>query len=73
MYLFTNKPSIFWDPKRTLFLSASKLQAAFKCELPQLELNRARTFLAIKHCERTKNGKVLKLTQISSKKLAHII
>ena len=49
-------------------------QASYKCETPQLELNlkSLRSFLAIKRCEGTKIGKVFKLAQSSSIKVAHI-
>ena len=35
-------------------------QALFKCEMPRLKLKSSRTYLAIKRCERTKIGKVIK-------------
>ena len=34
-------------------------QVSFKCETPQLELKSLWTFLAVKHSQRTKNGKVI--------------
>ncbi len=40
--------------------------------MPRLELKSSRTFLAIKHFEGTKNGKVIKRSRSSIYKLAHI-
>ncbi len=42
-------------------------QASFKCETPRLELKSSRSFLAIKRCQRTKIGKVIKLARSSKK------
>jgi hypothetical protein len=40
--------------------------------MPWLELESSATFLAIKSCQRTKFGKVIKLARSSLKKWAHI-
>jgi hypothetical protein len=40
--------------------------------MPRLELESSATFLAIKRCQRTKFGKVIKLAQSSIKIWAHI-
>ena len=47
-------------------------QASFKCETPRLKLKSSRTFLAIKRCERTKIGKVIKQSRSSKLRWAHI-
>ena len=47
-------------------------QALFKCETPRLKLKSSRTFLAIKRCEGTKIGKVIKHLQSSKLRWAHI-
>jgi hypothetical protein len=47
-------------------------QALFKFETPQLELKSSRTFLAFKHCQRTKLGKVINLARRLLKKVAHM-
>jgi hypothetical protein len=44
-------------------LSSLMRQALFKRETPGLELKSLRTFLAIKHCQRTKIRKVIKQSQ----------
>ena len=44
----------------------------FKCETPRLKLKSSRTFLAIKRCERTKTGKVIKQSRSSKLRWAHI-
>jgi len=41
-------------------------------QTPQLELKSSRSFLAIKRCQRTKIGKVIKQSQSPIYKLAHI-
>ncbi len=48
-------------------LSSSMRQASFKCETPRLELKSSRSFLAIKRCQQTKIGKVIKLARSSKK------
>ncbi len=48
-------------------LSSSMRQVLFKCETPRLELKSSRSFLAIKRCQRTKIGKVIKLARSSKK------
>ena len=40
-------------------------QALFKCKTPRWELERSPTFLAIKRCQQTKIGKVIKLARSS--------
>ena len=47
-------------------------RASFKCETPRLKLKSLRTFLAIKRCERTKIGKVIKQSRSSKLRWAHI-
>jgi hypothetical protein len=47
-------------------------RASFKCEMPRLKLKSSQTFLAIKRCERTKIGKVIKQSRSSKLKWAHI-
>ncbi len=47
-------------------------QASFKCEMPRLKLKSSRTFLAIKRCERTKIGKVIKQSLSSKLRWMHI-
>jgi hypothetical protein len=47
-------------------------QALFKCETPRLKLKSSQTFLAIKRCERTKIGKVIKQSRSSKLRWAHI-
>ena len=61
-----------FHPKTDPLLSSSMRQASCKCETPQFELKISLKFLAIKRCQRTKFGKVIKLTQSSIKKLSHI-
>jgi hypothetical protein len=61
-----------FNPKTDTLLSSSMRQASCKCETPRLELKNLATFLAIKRCEWTKNGKVIKRSQSSIYKLAHI-
>jgi hypothetical protein len=41
-------------------------QAAFKCEMPQLELENSATFLAIKHCQQKKIVKSFKLKKMGA-------
>jgi hypothetical protein len=60
-----------FTPKRTLF-SSSMWQALCKCETPRLELESSAKFLAIKHCQRSKIRKVIKLAQSSFFKWAHM-
>ncbi len=54
-----------FNPKTDPLLSSSMRQALCKYETPHLELKSSRSFLAIKRCQRTKFGKVLKLVFIS--------
>jgi hypothetical protein len=53
-------------------LTSLMWQASFKCETPQLKLKSSRTFLAIKRCERTKIGKVIKQSRSSKLRWAHV-
>jgi len=46
--------------------------AAFKYEMPQLELKSLQTFLAIKRCQRTKIRKIIKQARSSKKKWSQI-
>ena len=55
-------------PETDPLLSTLKLQAAFKCEMQQLELKSSQTILAIKLCQRTKNVKVIYPARSSLKK-----
>jgi hypothetical protein len=48
-----------FNPKTDPLLSSSMQQASFKCEMPRLELKSSWSFLAIKHCQRTKRKKLL--------------
>ncbi len=48
-----------FNPKTNPLLSSLMQQASFKCEAPQLEQKISRSFLAIKHCQRKKFGKVI--------------
>ena len=52
-----------YTPKMDPLLSSLMRQALFKRETPGLELKSLRTFLAIKHCQRTKIRKVIKQSQ----------
>jgi hypothetical protein len=47
-------------------------QASFKYETPRLKLKSSQTFLAIKRCEGTKIGKVIKQSRSSKLMWAHI-
>jgi hypothetical protein len=47
-------------------------QAVENCETAQLELESSAKFLAIKHCQQTKVGKVINLSRSSFKKWSHI-
>jgi hypothetical protein len=47
-------------------------QALFKCETPRLKLKSSRSFLAIKHWQRTKSKKVIKHLRSSKLRWAHI-
>ena len=58
-----------FHPKTDPLLSSSMQQASCKCETPRFELKISLKFLPIKRCQRTKFGKVIKLTQSSIKKL----
>ncbi len=58
-------------PKTDPLLSSSMRQASFKCEMQQLELKSSRSFLAIKHCQRTKCKK-LSSDQEARQKVGHI-
>jgi len=60
------------NPKTDPLLSSSMRQALCKYETPQLELNSLRSFVAIKCCQRTKFGKVMKLARSSIKKWSHM-
>ena len=51
-------------------LSSSMQQAAYKYEMPRLELKSLQTFLAIIRCQPTKIRKVIKLAQSSQKVVA---
>jgi hypothetical protein len=46
--------------------------SALSSALPQLELKSLWTFLAIKHCQRTKNRKVIKQSRSLLKMMAHM-
>ena len=59
-------------PKTDPLLSSSMRQASCKYETPRLELKSSAKFLAIKHCQRTKFGKVISLARSSIFKWAHI-
>ena len=67
-YLFVRISYPKTDPR----LSSSMRQASFKCETLRLELKSSAKFLAIKCCQRTKFGKVIKLANSSSFKWPHI-
>ncbi len=54
-------------------LSSLMQQALFKCEMPRLELKSLQIFLLLKCSQRTKIGKVIKLTWSSLKKWSHIL
>ena len=60
------------NPEMNPLLSSSMWQVSFKCKTPQLELKSSRSFLAIKHCQRTKSKIVIKRSRSSNYKLAHI-
>ena len=49
-----------FNPKMDPLISSSMRQASCTCETSWLELKSSRTFLAIKRCEGTKIGKVIK-------------
>jgi len=53
--------------KTNPLFSSSMQQASCKCETPRFELKSSCTFLAIKRCQRTKFGKVIKLVRSSIK------
>jgi hypothetical protein len=53
-------------------LSSSMQQAAYKYEMPRLELKSLPSFLAIKCCQQMKNQEVINPKQSLSKKLVHI-
>ncbi len=53
--------------KTNPLFSSLMQQASCKWETPQFELKSSCTFLAIKRCQRTKLGKVIKLTRSSIK------
>ena len=59
-------------PKTNPLLSVSMQQALSKCETPRYKLKILRKFLAIKRCQPSTFGKVIKLTQSSIKKWSHI-
>jgi hypothetical protein len=52
-----------FNPKMDPLLSSSMQQASCKCETPWFKRKSSLTFLAIKHCQQTKFGKVIKLTK----------
>jgi hypothetical protein len=52
-----------FNPKTDPLLSSLMRWALCKCETPQLELESSAKFLAIKRCQRTKIGKVIKLSR----------
>ena len=54
-------------------LHSSSMQALFKCESTRLQLESSAIFLAIKRCQGTTIGKVIKLAQNSIKSWVHII
>ena len=56
-----------FNPKTDHLLSSSMQQVSCKCEIPWLEMESLAKFLAIKRCQRTKFGKVIKLAQSSIK------
>ena len=51
---------------------SSMQQALFKCETPRLKLKSSQTFLAIKRCEGTTIGKVIKHLRSSKLRWSHI-
>ncbi len=62
----------FSTPKQTLCSAHWCDKLRKKSEMPRLELKSLQTFLAIKHCHRTKFGKVINQKRSSFYKLAHI-
>ena len=48
-----------FGPRNWPSISSSMWQALFKCKKKRLELKSSATFLSIKRCEGTKNGKVI--------------
>jgi hypothetical protein len=61
-----------FNPKTDSLLSSLMRQVSFKCEMPRLELESSATFLAIKRCQRTKFGKVIKLARSPIKMSAYL-
>ena len=59
-------------PKTVPLICSSMQQASCKYEPPRLELEGSATFLAIKHCQRTKSKIVIKQSRSSNYKPAHI-
>ena len=72
--LLASNYSTFWslvvcenfNPKMDPLISSLMQQAAFKCEMPQLELENSATFLAIKHCQQKKIVKSFKLKKMGA-------
>jgi hypothetical protein len=62
-----------FNPKTNPLLSSSMQQVSCKCETPRSELMSSWTFLAIKRCEGTTIGKVIKQSRNSIYKLVHIV
>ena len=54
-------------PEMDPLLSSLMWHTSFQCEMPQVELKSARTFLAIKHSQGTKSKNVIKQSQSSLK------
>ena len=61
-----------FNPKTESLLRSLMRQVLFKCEMPRLELESSATFLAIKLCQRTEFGKVIKLARSSIKMRAYL-
>jgi hypothetical protein len=61
-----------FNPKTNPLLSSSMQRVSCKYEMPRLELKSSATFLAIKRCQRTKFGKVIKLARSSIKMSAYL-
>ena len=61
-----------FNPKMDPLISSSMQQASCKCETTRFELKSSCTYLAIKRCQQTKIGKVIKLTWSLIKKWSHI-
>ena len=61
-----------FNPKTNPLLSSLMRWPWCKCEMPRLELESSATFLAIKRCQRTKFGKVIKLARSPIKMSAYL-